>query len=512
MIAQAPPPSAPVAISIAKSCPGKQVDLNTGIALDGTEATDFGPCINKLLEGAAPGHTITLLVDGSFAVSGVYGPVAGHWHLVGQGGGMDGANLHGTGFFQIAGTNGDVIHNGGKHLYEPGQPGRPAERGEDVVLENFVINGNRRDGTHGNNTSGDPRLSAAGGWTFGIALHSLNHVRVTGLFTYNIASFNILFDDIGHGEFNHSTCANTGIRGSVALGQNGDCWHVDGPANDLRSTDVLCRATDDCFALNAPESVGGVIERVTISNWTMDARTCGRMYTGSTANRNGVQLAAPTVQDVEIHSVQCESRSWAVMFGAADFEAQPITKPNSITGVRVTDSTFSSPFGFIVSDSIGDLSITHTTLSDLKCKHDGLAQPACGFVQVALNRAVPIRHLSLVDNTLRFTPGGHAGTAGAVTTEGGWNSGKGDRTGSAQFSFLEIRGFRKVNEGGAFPPLAQLITLDAGSTIEKLDLNDIDAATIQAITNEPAQIHAVNGRYAIPSAPAAPAADAGTAQ
>lgn len=484
--------ASPNAIFISQSCSGRQADLNTGLALDGTAATDFGPCINALLSTATVAAPVALVVDGSFAVSGIYGPLAGNWSIVGLGGGMNASDkLYGTGFYQIAGTDGDVIHNGPKHQYEPGFAGRPSTRGANVTLSNFVINGNRGNGRDGDNTSGDPRRSVAGPWTFGIGLHSLDRVRVTGVYTYNIATFNTVFDDVGYGEFTNNICANTGTRGSVAQGQNADCWHIDGPANDLHSANVTCRSTDDCFALNAPESQGGTIERVSISNWTMDSRTCGRMYTNSVtaADRSGGSI--PLVRDVSVSGVRCISKSWAIMFGHADSATHVLTQEASITNVRVNGSTFSTPFGFIISDTIGALTIADTTLADMTCSHDGLAQPYCGFVQFATN-TVRVSHLSLVNDTLKFTPAGHAAIAGAVSTLQGWNSGTGNKIGSANIADLDIIGFRKVDVGRSYGPIGQLITTDANSKFANVVLSGNDRGSILAVTNAPAQVRLAN--------------------
>src|SRR5215475_2742861 len=70
----------------------------------GGEATDDAPLINAAMAGATADHPITLIIDGSALISGLYLPAGGNWSIAGLG--------CGTGFFVKTGTNNDGIHNG----------------------------------------------------------------------------------------------------------------------------------------------------------------------------------------------------------------------------------------------------------------------------------------------------------------------------------------------------------------------------------------------------------------
>src|SRR5580693_9833080 len=113
----------------------------------GGAATDDGPLINAAMAGATADHPITLIIDGSALISGLFLPAGGYWSIAGLG--------CGTGFFLTTGTNNDAIHNGPPNAAVPFDPGPPAPaRGMKVSLSNFTVNGNQGDGRDGDSTSG----------------------------------------------------------------------------------------------------------------------------------------------------------------------------------------------------------------------------------------------------------------------------------------------------------------------------------------------------------------------
>src|SRR5579863_10495386 len=112
----------------------------------GGAATDDGPRINSAMAGASANNPITLIIDGSALISGLFLPAGGYWNIAGLG--------CGTGFFVKTGTNNDGIHNGPAAVI-PNNPGPPApQRGMNVSLSNFTLNGNQGNGFDGNSTSG----------------------------------------------------------------------------------------------------------------------------------------------------------------------------------------------------------------------------------------------------------------------------------------------------------------------------------------------------------------------
>src|SRR5580692_8866887 len=70
----------------------------------GGAATDDGPRINAAMAAASADDPITLIIDGSALISGLFLPAGGNWGIAGLG--------CGTGFFVKTGTNNDGIHNG----------------------------------------------------------------------------------------------------------------------------------------------------------------------------------------------------------------------------------------------------------------------------------------------------------------------------------------------------------------------------------------------------------------
>src|SRR5260370_31243556 len=93
----------------------------------GGSATDDAPRINAAMAAATADNPITLIIDGSALISGLFLPAAGNWSIAGLG--------CGTGFFIKRGANNDAIHNGPPDAAVPFDPGSPAPaRGVDASL------------------------------------------------------------------------------------------------------------------------------------------------------------------------------------------------------------------------------------------------------------------------------------------------------------------------------------------------------------------------------------------
>ncbi len=136
----------------------------------GGSATDDGPRINAAMAGASADNPITLIIDGSALISGLFLPASGYWNIAGLG--------CGTGFFVKTGTNNDGIHNGSPNAGVPSDPGPPAPpRGMNVSLSNFTLIGNRGNGLNGDSTTGTTQGGKS--WYFGINLTNLdNYIRL----------------------------------------------------------------------------------------------------------------------------------------------------------------------------------------------------------------------------------------------------------------------------------------------------------------------------------------------
>ncbi len=97
-------------------------DLKTGRNKNtGGNATDDGPKINAAMADASATNPITLIIDGSALISGLFLPAGGHWAIAGLG--------CGTGFFIKDGTNNDGIHNGPSKRGHTIRSGRYHQRG-----------------------------------------------------------------------------------------------------------------------------------------------------------------------------------------------------------------------------------------------------------------------------------------------------------------------------------------------------------------------------------------------
>src|SRR5205814_4130688 len=152
----------------------------------GGAATDDGPLINAAMADATADNPITLIIDGSALVSGLFMPAAGNWGIAGLG--------CGTGFFIKAGANNDCIHNGLANAGVPFDPGSPAPaRGANVSLSNFTVNGNQGDGYEGDSTTGTRQGISGQIWYCGINLMNLNNIKIEDVVVVNTPAYHIRF-------------------------------------------------------------------------------------------------------------------------------------------------------------------------------------------------------------------------------------------------------------------------------------------------------------------------------
>ena len=239
-------------------------DLRTGRNKhSGGAATDDGPRINAAMAGATADHPITLIIDGSALISGLFLPAAGHWGIAGLG--------CGTGFFVNKGSNNDGIHNGDPFANVPSNPGPPAPpRGKNVALSNFTLNCNKGDGRHGNSTTGTAQ-GTSDTWFFGINLMNLDYITIDKVVVVNSPSYHIRLSNVG----------NVKVNGCVIEGHglNTDGLHFNGPANDISISHCEFKTDDDAIALNCPEGYTGSISRVTVTGCKFDSFSLMRLYT-----------------------------------------------------------------------------------------------------------------------------------------------------------------------------------------------------------------------------------------
>jgi hypothetical protein len=319
-------------------------------------ATDDGPLINAALAAASANHPITLIIDGSALISGLFLPAGGYWSIAGLG--------CGTGFFVKDGTNNDGIHNGERDAAVPSDPGPPVPpRGRNVSLSNFAINGNASK----NSTSGFRQgNSARGVWYFGINLMDLENVTIENVAVVNTPAFHIRLSNVGHVK----------ISGCVlrSHGPSTDGIHFDGPANDISISNCDFVTDDDAIALNCPEGHTGNISRVTVDNCTFESWSLMRMDT--------LQCSGCARYNIDTVSV---SNCKGTLFEAGFFIGQGAkANADSVTGLKISNCTLTAPAVLEVGANFGGVELDNVTLIPSHAHQPNqFFPPGYGFVRTS---------------------------------------------------------------------------------------------------------------------------------
>jgi hypothetical protein len=299
----------------------------------GGVATDDGPLINAAMAGASADNPITLIIDGSALISGLFLPAGGYWNIAGLG--------CGTGFFVKTGTNNDGIHNGPAAVI-PANPGPPAPpRGMNVSLKNFTVNGNQGNGFDGNSTSGK-RQGGSLAWYFGINLLNLDNIVIEKVVVVNTSAFHIQLSNVG----------NVAVSGCVmkSEGLSTDGLHFNGPSNDITISNCDFTTGDDSIALNCPEGYQGSISRVSVTNCTFNSLSLMRLYT---ANGYPRKYTVDTVSVSNCSGVLSES---AFLIGVTNGSL-----PNSIASLAITDCSLTAPTILGLAENFGTISLKNVT-------------------------------------------------------------------------------------------------------------------------------------------------------
>jgi hypothetical protein len=438
-------PSAPLTTFILASELGCALncDLLTGLdKTSGLPAADDAPLINAALAPATAANPICLIMDGSSAVSGVRGPSAGHWSIVGFG--------PDTGFFIASGANFHGISNVSTLAVAVNGPA--PGRGSNVAIRDLTINGN----VGGNSTTGDPRGGNTSGvsWYFNLYLKSLNGIEIRNVNSIDSPAFQCVLENCGHWivdgcNFNSTTGNTDGI-------------HVNGPSNNgiVANCSFLCG--DDPIALNSCEGYGGLIAQIAIDNCISNSQTLGRIYTESrTATGGGAQ---PAVDGVTWSNYQAFAYAGGLILGVNGAQG---SVADSITNVTFDNCKLSSSTYFVqISDSIGSLTFNACDFiyGNAACLIQGVASP----VQVSALNLTNCR---------------------ALQNQPGLTSIVGSSTGTA-FKRVAINGFAVIpmyGYGGG--SITGLISL-AGS-LSQLQIDAIDASNIASLIasgNAPASV------------------------
>jgi hypothetical protein len=313
-------------------------DLATGRnKKTGGAATDDGPRINAAMAGATAANPITLIIDGSALVSGLFLPADGHWAIAGLG--------CGTGFFIKSGTNNDGIHNGNPNAATPSDPGPPAPpRGMNVSLSNFSLNGNQGNGYNGVSTTGAHQGNGNTTWYFGINLMNLDNITIQNVVVVNTPAYHFRLSNVG----------NVTISGCVmeSAGASTDGLHFDGPANDISISNCSFTTGDDSIALNCPEGNGGNISRVTITDCTFNSLSLLRMYT--VIGDSGKYY----VDTVNVRNCKGTFTEAAFMIGITTG-----SNPGAVTGLNISNCDITAPAVIGVAENFGNISVSNVSFT-----------------------------------------------------------------------------------------------------------------------------------------------------
>ena len=312
-------------------------DLNDGHnKYTGGAATDDAPRINQAMAGATADHPITLIIDGSALISGLFLPAGGNWSIAGLG--------CGTGFFVKTGTNNDGIHNGPPNAAVPFDPGPPVpERGANVSLRNFTVNGNQGNGHDGDSTTG-LRQGSNVAWYCGINLMSLNNITIENVVVVNTPAYHVRLSNVG----------NVAVSGCVlkSRGLSTDGLHFDGPANDITISNCEFATGDDSIALNCPEGYSGDISRVAVSNCTFDSLSLMRLYTVNWGTNKF------NIDSVSVSNCNGKLTEAAFLIGLAGG-----SNPNSVASLTVSDCSLSAPTLLGIAENFGNIALKNVNLN-----------------------------------------------------------------------------------------------------------------------------------------------------
>ena len=324
----------------------------------GGSATDDAPRINAAMAAATANNPITLIIDGSALISGLFLPAAGNWSIAGLG--------CGTGFFIKRSANNDGIHNGPADAAVPFDPGPPAPaRGANVSLSNFTVNGNQGDGHSGNSTSGDRRGITGKVWYCGINLMNLNNINIEKVVVVNTSAYHIRLSNVG----------NVRVSGCVmeSRGVQTDGLHFDGPANDITISNCDFTTGDDSIALNCPEGYSGDISNVTVKDCTFNSFSLMRLYT-TYFNSNKFHIDSVSVRNCSGKLIEA-----AFLIGISGN-----SDSNSIDHLSISDCNLTAPTVLGMAENFGNITLKNVTLnpwSSQVAKLESQSSRLCAFVR-----------------------------------------------------------------------------------------------------------------------------------
>lgn len=401
-------------------------DLGTGCNKHtGGTATDDGPRINAAMANASADHPITLIMDGSALISGLFLSAEGYWGIAGLG--------CGTGFFIKAGTNNDGIHNGPPNAAVPSNPGPPAPaRGKNVSLSNFTLNGDQNKVSTTGMRQGTDEV-----WYFGINLMNLDNISVENVVIVNTPAYHMRFTNVGDVEV--SGCI------MISAGENTDGLHFDGPANDVTISNCQFETGDDAIALNCPEGYSGNISRVTVTGCTFESWTLMRLYTA------GSPEAQFTIDNVNVNNCSGTLAQSAFLLGY-----QLPGLPDAIASLTISDCNLTGPDVLGVIQNFGSIMLQNVSFTPSQSgakwapqtnKTSAFLRPSPGNGDVGfVGSSVSFHNCTIVRNM-------SANVAAAVLEN------------EATLGKVEFSGFA-LQDNGSYSAIGELLNLEGGSVGE----------------------------------------------
>jgi hypothetical protein len=446
----APPTPVPGMTYIRASEIGCALDCDLGSGRNkytGGAATDDGPRINTAMAGASATNPITLIIDGSAMISGLFLPAGGFWGIAGLG--------CGTGFFVKSGTNNDGIHNSPPDVLIPWDPGPPAPaRGMNVSLSNFALNGNQGNGHDGNSTSG-LRQGSLTAWYCGINLVNLDNITIENVVVVNTPAFHFRFSNVG----------NVAVTGCVmkSFGLSTDGLHFDGLANDVTISNCNFTTGDDAIALNCPEGYTGNITGVAVSNCTFNSLSLMRIYTTIGDYLNFY------VNDVSVSNCNGSFSEAGFLLGLANGSF-----PNSIS-FTVSDCSLKTYVVLAMAQNFGTIALTNVTFIPTRVIYDWGLVPQSNH-HCALLRPSPIYGgITYIGSNLAFNNCKIYREADIAVDPLilDYNS---------SIANLEFNGFA-AQDAGSYSPIPGLIDIRSGY-VGGLVLNELDSQNITTPVTE----------------------------
>lgn len=407
-------------------------DLRTGRnKYTGGAATDDAPRINAAMARASSENPITLIIDGSALISGLFLPAGGYWSIAGLG--------CGTGFFLKTGTNNDGIHNGPPSAGVPQEPGPPAPvRGMNISLRNFTVNGNQGSGFDGSSTSGT-RQGNKYRWLFGINLMNLENIELRNVVVVNTPAYHVRFNNVG----------NVSVSGCVfkSYGLSTDGLHFDGPSNDIRISGCHFETGDDSIALNCPEGYSGNISGVTVTDCTFNSLSLMRLYTSFGG------AARFSIENVKISN--CRGNMWQ---GAFLIGIGAGSNPDSVASLTVSNCVIQAPTVLALAENFGSITLKELTFVPSPSETTWVAPQAnhiCAFVRPSTLYG----GATCVGSTLSFencqvARFGNIDTPVLLLAN------------DSHIENLVFNGFGVKNAGGSPTPMPSLLNIETGSVKE----------------------------------------------